>query len=217
MTPPRPSANHHPCPLPQALRDASGQLYYGYDEWECLAADEKPWFDFLCANHARNLPMDELNRQFQTYITKELGESMKAIQMESGGRSRVEASGILFLRSLCRLTHTGHAQYAKGDGVAQHYANWEATLEPVHLDTLGELYVADEDVIVGPRGMRLTKSGSLLGYIVAQYIDGDEEDPVRTQCVDLYIEDALPKHLAYLHCQKKVNTLLLIISSVLAP
>ncbi len=62
--------------------------------------------------------MDELNRQFQTYITKELGESMQAIQMESGGRSRVEASGILFLRSLCRLTHTGHAQYAKGDGVA---------------------------------------------------------------------------------------------------
>ena len=43
---------------------------------------------------------------------------MKAIQMESGGRSRVEASGILFLRSLCRLTHTGHAQYAKGDGLA---------------------------------------------------------------------------------------------------
>ncbi len=28
------------------------------------------------------------------------------------------ASGILFLRSLCRLTHTGHAQYTKGDGVA---------------------------------------------------------------------------------------------------
>jgi hypothetical protein len=41
----------------------------------------------------------------------------------------------------------------------QHYANWEATLEPVHLATLGELYVADEDVIVGPRGM---------------HIDGDE-------------------------------------------
>ena len=43
---------------------------------------------------------------------------MKAIKTESGGRSRVEASGILFLRSLCRLTHTGHAQYAKGDGTA---------------------------------------------------------------------------------------------------
>ena len=99
----------------------------------------------------------------------------------------------------------------------QHYANWEATLEPVHLGTLGELYVADEDVIVGPRGMRLTKSGSLLGYIVAQYIDGDEEDPVRTQCVVLYIEDALPKHLAYLHRQNKVNTLLHLAYLHLAP
>jgi hypothetical protein len=86
----------------------------------------------------------------------------------------------------------------------QHYANWEATLEPVHLDTLGEAFAADEDVVLGPRGMRLTKSGSLLGYIVAQYINGDDEDPVRTQCVDLYIEDALPKHRAYLHRQKKV-------------
>jgi hypothetical protein len=76
------------------------------------------WFDFLCANHAGNLPMYELNRMFQTYITKELGKAMNAIQAESGGRSRVEASGILFLRSLCRLTHTGHAQYAKGDGIA---------------------------------------------------------------------------------------------------
>jgi hypothetical protein len=95
----------------------------------------------------------------------------------------------------------------------QHYANWEATLEPVHLDTLGEPFVADEDVILGPRGMRLTKSGSLLGYIVAQYIDGDDEDPVHTQCVDLYIEDALPKHRAYLHRQKKVTTVLFIIGS----
>ncbi len=56
--------------------------------------------------------MDGLNRLFQMYITKELGESMKAIQMESGGRSRVEASGILFLRSLCRLTHTGGSSHS---------------------------------------------------------------------------------------------------------
>jgi hypothetical protein len=87
----------------------------------------------------------------------------------------------------------------------QDYANWEATLEPVHLDTLGESFVADDDVILGPRGMRLTKSARLLGYIVAQYIDGDDEDPVRTECVDLYIEDALPKHRAYLHRQDKVT------------
>ncbi len=51
--------------------------------------------------------------------------------------------------------------------------------------------------------MRLTKSGKLLGYILAQYIDGDEEDPTRTECVDLYIEDAVPKQRAYLHRQHK--------------
>ncbi len=108
------------------------------------------------------------------------------------------------------------AQISYWPSTKQHYANWEATLEPVHLDPLGGLYVADEDVIVGPGGIRLTKSESFLGYIVVQYIDGDEEDPVRTQCVDLYIEDALPKHLAYLHRQKKVTPLLCIISSVLS-
>jgi hypothetical protein len=100
------------------LSDASGQLHYGYDEWGSLCPEDKPWFDFLCAYHARNLPMDELSWLYQEYINQELGESIKTIQVESGGRSRVEASGILFLRSLCRLTHTGHAQYAKGDGIA---------------------------------------------------------------------------------------------------
>ncbi len=62
--------------------------------------------------------MDELNRLFNAYITTELGGSIKATQVESGGRSRVEASGIMFLRLLCRLTHTRHAQYALGDGTA---------------------------------------------------------------------------------------------------
>ena len=34
--------------------------------------------------------------------------------------ARLEGSGVLFLRSLCRLTHVGHAQYYKGDGHAFH-------------------------------------------------------------------------------------------------
>jgi hypothetical protein len=51
--------------------------------------------------------------------------------------------------------------------------------------------------------MRLTKSSKLLGYILAQYVDGDEEDPTRTECVDLYIEDAVPKHRAFRHRQDK--------------
>ena len=48
--------------LAKTLRDTSGQLYYGYDNWELLAEDDKPWFDFLCGNHTRNLPMDAFNK-----------------------------------------------------------------------------------------------------------------------------------------------------------
>ncbi len=99
------SAANKTARLAKELREASGQLHYGYYyvEWEEMANEDKPWFDFLCANHARNLPMDELNRLFNAYITMELGDSIKAIQVESGGPSRVEASSILFLRSLCWL------------------------------------------------------------------------------------------------------------------
>ena len=79
------------------------------------------------------------------------------------------------------------------------YANWEATMEPVYLTTSGNFEVADEDCIVGPNGVRLTKSKVLLGYILAQYIDGDDEEPTRTECVDLYIENAIEKLKAYLY------------------
>jgi hypothetical protein len=48
--------------LAKTLRDTSGQLWFGYDNWELLAAEEKPWFDFLCGNHTRNLPMDAFNK-----------------------------------------------------------------------------------------------------------------------------------------------------------
>ena len=78
------------------------------------------------------------------------------------------------------------------------FSNWEATLEPVHLLSSGLFEVADEDTIQGPSGMRLTKSKVLLGYILAQYIDGDEEEPTRSDCVDQYIENAIDKLKAYL-------------------
>ena len=78
------------------------------------------------------------------------------------------------------------------------FANWEATLEPVHLTASGEFAVANEDTIVGPKGARLTKSKVLIGYILAQYIDGDDEEPTRSDCVDMYIENALEKLKAYL-------------------
>ena len=73
------------------------------------------------------------------------------------------------------------------------YANWEATLEPIHLAPDGSCFVHDDDSVIGPNGNKITKAKSYLGFIVAQYIDGDDKDPERTQCVDEYMSDALEK------------------------
>ena len=104
------------------LRELSGQLQFGYDEWEHKAKEDKPWFDFLCSNHVRNLPIDEFNRLYEAYIKTHLGADLAQISHDGNGRTRVEASGLLLLRSLCRLTHKGHHQYAKGDG--HRFADW---------------------------------------------------------------------------------------------
>jgi hypothetical protein len=72
-------------------------------------------------------------------------------------------------------------------------------LEPVNLEPSGEFEVPDEASVLGPKGIRLTKSKALLGYILAQYIDGDDEEPTRSDCVDLYIENAIEKLRAYLY------------------
>ena len=39
---------------------------------------------------------------------------MRVAKQAAGGRARLECSGVLFLRSLCKLTHVGHGQYYKG-------------------------------------------------------------------------------------------------------
>ena len=87
------------------------------------------------------------------------------------------------------------------------FANWEATLEPIHLGPDGVFNVADEDVVIGPQGLRVTKSKVLLGYILAQYIDGDDEEPTRSDCVDLYIENAIDKLKAYLFKLQQITRL----------
>ncbi len=102
--------------LMKEKRDVSGQLQYGYDDWEERVETDKPWFDFLCSNHVRNLPIDQFNREFEDYIKIHLGDDLAIIVRDGNGRARVEASGPILLRSLCRLTHKGHLQYAKGDG-----------------------------------------------------------------------------------------------------
>jgi hypothetical protein len=76
-------------------------------------------------------------------------------------------------------------------------ASWEATMEPVHVSTDGSTCVHDDDVVVMSTGQRLTKVSALLGYVLAEYVDGDEAKPTRTDCVDKYAMDAMHKHLAY--------------------
>ena len=98
------------------LCEISRQLQFGHDDWANRAKSDKPWFDFLCANHVRNLPIDEFNRLFEGYIKTYLGDELAQITRDGNGRTRVESSGLLLVRSLCRLTHKGHLQYAKGDG-----------------------------------------------------------------------------------------------------
>ena len=87
-----------------------------------MAGEDKPYYDYLCANHVRNLPIDEFNREFERYLRDDLGTEMETIRREGNGRTRVEASGVLLLRSLCRLTHSGAKEYAKGDG--KRFADW---------------------------------------------------------------------------------------------
>jgi hypothetical protein len=71
----------------------------------------------------------------------------------------------------------------------------------------GLFEVADEDTILDPRGVRLTKSKVLLGYILAQYIDGDDEEPTRSDCVDLYIENAIDKLRVYVFKLQQIKRL----------
>jgi hypothetical protein len=60
--------------------------------------------------------MDAFNRELEAYLRRTLGDDIAVLTAEFGTHTRVEASGVLLLRSLCKLTHKGHQQYAKGDG-----------------------------------------------------------------------------------------------------
>jgi hypothetical protein len=83
------------------------------------------------------------------------------------------------------------------DSTRKRYASWEATMEPVHVCPEGSVFIHDDDAVVMSAGRRVTKASALLGYVLAEYVDGDEADPTRTDCVDKYVMDALEKHHAY--------------------
>jgi hypothetical protein len=70
-------------------------------------------------------------------------------------------------------------------------------MEPVHVSQDGSVFIHDDDAVVMTCGKRIAKAKSLLGYVLAEYVDGDDEEPTRTDCVDKYVMDAMLKHLAY--------------------
>ncbi len=70
-------------------------------------------------------------------------------------------------------------------------------MEPVHVCTDGMPFVHDDDVVVMSSGKRLTKANALLGYVLAEYVDGDAAELTRSDCVDKYVMDAMQKHVAY--------------------
>jgi hypothetical protein len=70
-------------------------------------------------------------------------------------------------------------------------------MEPVHVSEDGSVFIHDDDAVVMTCGKRIAKARSLLGYVVAEYVDGDDQEPTRTDCVDKYVMDAMHKHLAY--------------------
>jgi hypothetical protein len=70
-------------------------------------------------------------------------------------------------------------------------------LEPIHLAADGSYFVHDDDCVVGPLGTRVTKAKCYLGFILAQYINGDEEEPERTVCVDEYMANAIQRNASY--------------------
>ena len=57
------------------------------------------------------------------------------------------------------------------------YPCWEATSEPVHLHN-GEFVVHDRNVTLASNGTRVTLKSSLVGFALAEYSNGDKEDPV---------------------------------------
>ena len=78
------------------------------------------------------------------------------------------------------------------------YASWEGTMEPIHVNLDGSLYQLDDDVVWLSNGKTTTMANKLIGYILAEYIDGDDAEPTRSDCVNRYIFHALEKHAAYM-------------------
>jgi hypothetical protein len=81
-----------------------------------------PWYDFLCANHVRNLPIDEFNRLFEKYLHDDLGAELDTIRREGNGHTRVDEWGSVVAVAVQANTHSGAKEYAEGDG--KRFVDW---------------------------------------------------------------------------------------------
>ncbi len=108
----------------RVLRNDSGKDLYGEEEWKRMSKEEHSWCDYFCANHSHNLHFDAFGRLYEAYIKRQLGPALEAARVKSGGRVRVEASGEALLRTICKLTHIGPKQYAKGSTPYFHWPNF---------------------------------------------------------------------------------------------
>jgi hypothetical protein len=70
-------------------------------------------------------------------------------------------------------------------------------MKPVHVAPDGTVFVHDDDTVVMSGVKRLTKASALLGYVLAEYVDGDDADPTRTDCVGKYVMGAMDKYIAF--------------------
>jgi hypothetical protein len=98
------------------LQERKKRAFLSEDVWETIDPKAKACFNFLCGNHTRNLPIDRFNLLYGKWLESILAPGMR--EACSGATVRLECNGIQFLRSVCRLTHNGPQQYAKGDGDA---------------------------------------------------------------------------------------------------
>jgi hypothetical protein len=85
------------------------------------------------------------------------------------------------------------------------YASWEGTMEPVHLHTDGTVFMREEDVVRCSNGRVMTKAKAYLGYILMEYIDGDEAEPTRSDFVNRCIMNSMQKHEAFVHKTRSAN------------
>ncbi len=68
----------------------------------------KPWFDYICGNHSRNLPFDEFSRAIEAYFSRKLGGDTARVQLKCGGRLGSNQMA-LFYCDLCAGSHTTKA------------------------------------------------------------------------------------------------------------